>query len=98
MTSHSSATAQETPHVNQTTKISDAVRRRAESVVNDRTIDAQSRGLVRYALEINDPWLAEIVRRVEAGETLIEMDFSQIAATIEDDSSGDEAALLVVSS
>ena len=95
MTSHSSPTAQETPHVSQTTRISEAIRQRAEAVVNDRAIDAQSRGLIRYALEINDPWLAELVRRVDAGELITEMDFSEIFATSEDDSSGDKIEALV---
>jgi len=65
MANHSSATVRETPHVNQT-----SLKRRAESVLNDRSIDPESRAIIRYALEINDPWLAELVRRAEAGETL----------------------------
>jgi len=33
--------------------------------------------LIRYGLETNDPWLAKLVRRVDAGETIIEtIDFS----------------------
>ena len=61
MTTHGSATVRETPHVNQTSRtnnIIDALKRRAQSVLNDRTIDPQSRALIRYALETNDPWLA----------------------------------------
>ena len=66
MATHSSATArEETPHV-----LDNSIKQRAQSVINDKTIDAQSRGLVRYALEINDPSLPEIVRRIDAGETL----------------------------
>src|SRR5829696_9944803 len=92
MASHSSATArEETPHVTQTSRtntIVNALKRRAQAVLNDRTIDAQSRMLIRYGLETNDPWLAELVRRVDAGETIIEtIDFSQTPATSEDDSS-----------
>ena len=67
MANHSSATVRETPHVNET-----GLKRRAQSVLNDRTIDPQSRAIIRYALEINDPWLAELVRRADAGETLID--------------------------
>jgi len=67
MANHSSATVRETPHVDQTT-----LKRRAQSVLNDRSIDAQSRAIIRYALEINDPWLAELVRRADAGETLVD--------------------------
>ena len=90
MANDSSATArEETPHVNQTsrTTISNAIRRRAESIVKDRYIDAQSRALIRYGLETNDPWLAELVRRVDAGETIIDTaDFSQAPENHEDES------------
>ena len=47
-----------------------ALKRRAQSVINDKSIDAQSRLVIRYALEINDPWLPELVRCIEAGENL----------------------------
>jgi hypothetical protein len=91
MTTHVSATAlEETPHETETntTTISKAVKRRAESVINDRSIDAGSRALIRYALEVNDPLLAELVRRVDAGVSIIDTDFSQIPPTsLEDDSS-----------
>lgn len=73
MAKHSSATAhKETPHANQTTttNLSKTVRRRAQAIVSDRTIDAQSRALIRFALEINDPCLAELVRRADVGESL----------------------------
>ena len=54
----------ETPHTNSpqndTLKanrcISVADRRRAESVISDRSIDARSRAVICYALETNDPW------------------------------------------
>ena len=64
----------ETPHVAKSsrTTISKALKRRAQSVINDRSIDGQTRALIRYGLEINDPSLAELVRRVDAGETIIE--------------------------
>ncbi len=84
MTTHSSATVRETPHE---AEIIDALRRRAQSVINDRTIDPQWRNIIRYALEINDPWLADLVRRADAGETVIDtIDFSQTPETNEDDS------------
>jgi hypothetical protein len=76
MSTHSSAQERvETPRAtdsttNQTT--SDAVRRRAQSLINDRTIDANGRARLRYALEINDPALPELVRRAEAGEPVID--------------------------
>lgn len=79
----------ESPHAtetNTTTTISDAVRRRAQAVINDLAIDPRWRAVVRYALEINDPWLADLVRRADAGEPIIDsVDFSLEPQTIEDD-------------
>jgi hypothetical protein len=46
----------------------DALKRRAQAVVNDKSIDPQTRAIIRYALEINDPWLARLVRRADAGK------------------------------
>lgn len=91
MDSHSSATPRpETPHANQTTRtntIINALKRRAQAVLNDKSIDPQSRAIIRYALEINDPWLAKLVRAVDAGESISEMfDFSQTPETHEQDS------------
>ena len=72
---------EETPHSvnstqNNTAKrkqtIDVVLKRRAESIVKDRSIDAQNRVAIKYALEINDPWLPELVRCVEAGESLTE--------------------------
>ncbi len=66
MSARVSATAlEETPHEPETIQItiSDALRRRALLVINDRRTDPQWRTIVRYALEINDLWLADIVRR-----------------------------------
>jgi hypothetical protein len=40
--------------------------------LNDRSIDPQSRAIIRYALETNDPWLARLVRRADAGESVFE--------------------------
>jgi hypothetical protein len=56
----------ETPH------ISDALKRRAQSVINNKSIDAQTRAVIRYGLETNDPWLPQIVRCVDAGESIID--------------------------
>jgi len=76
MASHSSATTREhTPHANRTTRtntIVNALKRRAQAVLNDKSIDAQSRAIIRYALETNDPWLAELVRRADADEDVVD--------------------------
>lgn len=80
MSTHVSATAlEETPHETETTQItiSDELRGRALSVINDRRTDPQWRSIVRYGLETNDPWLADIVRRAGEGEKIIDtVDFS----------------------
>lgn len=57
---------EETPH------LGDAVKRRAQSLIKDKSIDAQSRAIIRYGLETNDPWLPALVRCVDAGESIIE--------------------------
>ena len=57
---------EETPH------ISDALKRRAQSIINNKSIDAPTRTIIRYGLEINDPWLPELVRSVDAGESIID--------------------------
>jgi hypothetical protein len=76
MANHSSATVREhTSHANQTSRtntIANALKRRAQAVLNDKSIDPQSRAIIRYALEINDPWLAELVRRADAGEAIVD--------------------------
>lgn len=90
MTTHSSAPVRtKAPHVNRSTRtntIINALKRRAQAVLNDRSIDPQSRAIIRYALETNDPWLAELVRRADAGEAGSEqLDFSQTPDTNEGD-------------
>jgi hypothetical protein len=91
MSTHVSATAlEETPHETETTQItiSDALRRRAQLVINDRRTDPEWRSIIRYALETNDPWLADIVRRARDGESIIDTaDFSLESQIDEDDSS-----------
>jgi hypothetical protein len=76
MAKNSSATVREhTPHVLETSRtntIVNALKRRAQAVLNDESLDAQGRAIIRYAMETNDPWLAEIVRRADAGESVIE--------------------------
>ena len=97
METYVSATAQETPHETQTTQItvSDALRRRAQSVINDRRTDPQWRSIVQYSLEINDPWLADIVRRAGAGERIIDStDFTLEPQFNEDDSNEEKVGAL----
>src|SRR5215217_1477743 len=62
------------PHVRNSTNhtINDAVKRRAQSVINNKSIDAGTRAMIRYGLKTDDPWLPELVRRADAGETIID--------------------------
>jgi len=86
MASHSSASVREqAPHsinsiTNNTLRLNsnrDEVRRRAWSLLRDKSLDEGSRSLIGYALEIGDPALPELVRRAEAGESVTD----NIAAT-----------------
>ena len=62
--------------------------------MNDRTIDAESRALIRFALEIDDPFLAELVRRADAGESLSDtLDLPQTPESSGDDSRRNVEAL-----
>jgi len=76
MTTNTSATAREQePHVNRTTRtatIMNALQQRAQAVLNDRSLDPESRAIIRYALETNDPWLAELLRCADAGESIVD--------------------------
>ena len=75
MVTDSSASVSETPHATETTtttNMSDALKRRAQSIINNTSLDPQSRAVIRYGLEINDPWLPELVRRVDAGESILD--------------------------
>ena len=92
---NSAVEREETPHATNSTQyntpaanrcIAEAYRRRAESVINDRSIDPQTRALIRYAFETSDPWLAELLRRVDRGESLVDtVDFSQEPQAKNDD-------------
>jgi hypothetical protein len=92
LNTHSSATAlSETPQIT----ISDALRRRAQSVLNDTSIDPQWRSIIRYALEISDPLLPDLVRRADAGEKIIETtSFSETSETNNDNSNEEKIATL----
>jgi len=66
MAKHSSATVRsETPH------LSADIKRRAQDLINNKSIDVATRNVLRYGLEIDDPLLPNLVRRVDAGERII---------------------------
>jgi hypothetical protein len=98
MSMHSSvSTLAEEPHETETIQItiSDALRRRAQAVLNDRSIDPQWRSIIRYALEINDPLLPDLVRRADAGETIIDTtSFSETLESNDDDSNAEKIEAL----
>src|SRR5262249_8971600 len=92
MASYSSATPRE-PHVNRksrTNTIVDALKQRAQTVLNDTSIDPQSRAVIRQALETNDPWLARLVRQAEADEDTIEAVESELPEGTSGDGSNRE--------
>jgi hypothetical protein len=67
MARHGSATLrEETSHV-----IDAALKRRARLLVTNSSIPSQTRSMIRYALEIRDPDLSQLVHRIEAGEKKI---------------------------
>src|ERR1044072_7853037 len=74
MSTHSSSAPERlaTPHATNNT-ISDAIKRRAQSLINDRTIDASDRAFIHYALATNDAaGLSQLVRRADACEPIID--------------------------
>lgn len=68
MTRHSSATPrEEKSHI-----IDASLKRRARLLITNGSIPTPTRSLIRYALEIKDPYLRQVMRRVEAGEMTID--------------------------
>jgi len=91
MTTHGSATLrEEAPHANETTTItiSDVVRRRAQSIADDISIDPHWRAVIRYGLETNDPSLPDLVQRADAGEKIIDTIESPQIPESDDNESG----------
>jgi hypothetical protein len=91
MSTHTSAIApEETLHETETTTVtvSDPTKRAALSpVINNTSIDPQWRTIIRCALELDDPWLAELIHRAEADENIIDtFESLRTPNTDEDDS------------
>lgn len=78
MACHSSAparsktSAQPKQTVQTSSNIDAALKRRARLLITSSSIPPQTRSLIRYALEIKDPYLAQLVRRVWDGEMTID--------------------------
>ena len=59
--------------INQRGHVIDAsLKRRARRLITNSSIPKQTRNLILYALQIKDPHLAQVVRRVESGEMNID--------------------------
>ena len=68
MTKHGSASSRK-----QKSRTLDAnLKRRARKLATDSRVNPGTRSLIRYALEIKDPSLDQIVNRIEAGEMRID--------------------------
>ncbi|HEU4508854.1 MAG TPA: hypothetical protein VFR78_11485 [Pyrinomonadaceae bacterium] len=97
MANHGSANVRE-PHANRTSRtntIINALKRRAQANLNDPSIDPKSRAILRYALEVNDPWLARLVRRADAGEPIGDtFDFEETPETNSNDSNDEKIEAL----
>jgi hypothetical protein len=68
MARHSNAT----PREQESHIINASIKRRARLLITNGSIPRQTRSLIRYAFEIKDPDLVQLVHRVEAGEMTIE--------------------------
>jgi hypothetical protein len=67
MAKDSSATVRsETPHLGA------SIKRRAQDLINNQSIDAATRTVLLYGLQIDDPLIPDLVRRVDAGERIID--------------------------
>src|SRR5689334_21237307 len=97
MASHSSVTTRETPPVNRksrTNTIVDALKQRAQEVLNDASIDSRSRAIIRQALETNDPCLARLLW-AQIDEYVIDaVEMELPKDTGEDDSSSEKVEAL----
>jgi len=85
--SHSSATA-----LSETPQLSAAIKRRAQALINNHSIDPETRSILRYGLEIDDPSLADLVRRVDDGENIV--DNLNLSPTVEENSVEQKVAAL----
>lgn len=68
MARHSSASLRE----EESHLIDASLKRRARLLVTKSSIPRPTRSLIQYALEIKDPYLGQLVCRVEAGEMTID--------------------------
>src|SRR6185503_13884360 len=68
MTKHGSAS----PRKQEPRTLDANLKRRARKLATDSRVDPRTRSLIRYGLEIKDPYLEQVVNRIEAGEMSID--------------------------
>jgi len=68
MANHGSAS----PRKQESRTLDANLKRRARKLATDSRVDPRTRSLIRYGLEIKDPYLEQVVNRVEAGEMRID--------------------------
>ena len=68
MTKHGSAS----PRKQESRTLDANLKRRARILITDSRVDPRTRSLIRYGLQIKDPYLEQVVNRVEAGEMRID--------------------------
>ena len=68
MTKHGSAS----PRKQESRTLDANLKRRARKLATDSRVDPRTRSLIRYGLELKDPYLEQVVNRLEAGETRID--------------------------
>ena len=68
MTKHGSAS----PRQQEPRTLDANLKRRARKLATDSRVDPGTRSLIRYALQIKDESLGQIVNRIEAGEMRID--------------------------
>ena len=68
MTKHGSAS----PRKQESRTLDADLKRRARKLATDSRVDPRTRSLIRYGLQIKDPYLEQVVNRVEAGEMRID--------------------------
>jgi len=72
-TSHNQTSTKQTATINKRGHVIDAsLMRRARRLITNSSIPKQTRNLILYALQIKDPQLAQVVRRVESGEMTLD--------------------------
>ena len=68
MTNHGSAS----PRKQKSRTLDANLKRRARKLATDSSVEPRTRSLIRYGLQIKDPYLEQVVNRIEAGEMRID--------------------------